>query len=317
MACETIVIRKKKRQDAWRKLCWYIRRDKAFLLLSVLPVIYYFIFHYIPIYGILIAFVDYFPTRGVLGSPWVGLQWFRQFFDSYYFWRLLRNTLLLNVYGVIFAFPVPIIFAVLLNDISQVRFKKFVQTISYMPHFISEVVIVGMLFTFFSANSGVVNIILNKLGYDTVQFMSQPGWFRPLYIGSNIWSSFGFSSIVYIAAITGIDMELYDAASIDGATRFQKVLHITIPSIMPTIVTLLLLRLGNMMSVGYQKIVLMYSQATYETADVISTFVYRSGIVSGNYGYATAVSLFNSIINLILLVAFNKISRAVSDISLW
>ena len=294
-----------------------IRMDRGLVLLSILPLAYFIIFKYVPIYGLLIAFKDFSPVRGILGSEWVGLKWFLQFFSSHYFSRLIRNTLLISVYSLIFGFPVPIAFALLLNEVKNASYKRIVQTVSYLPHFISVVIIVGMMVNFLSPNEGIVNQLLKHAGREPVDFMSQLRWFRPLYVGSGIWQSFGFSSIIYLAAIAGINPELYDAIEVDGGTRLQKIRFITLPSIAPTITILLILRVGRLMSIGFQKIILMYSPVTYEVADVISTYVYRRGIQEGEYGFATAVGFFNSVVNLVLLVACNRLARKLSETSLW
>ncbi len=285
--------------------------------IMLIPVIAYFIlFKYIPLGGIQIAFKNFSPFKGMLNSPWVGLEHFTNFFSSYYCWRLLKNTLLINISDIIFGFPAPIILALLLNEIRNNYFKRTIQTITYMPHFISTVVICGMILDFLSRD-GVVNNLLNMVGIDSISFMSLPEWFRPVYVSTNIWQQVGWSSIIYLAALSGIDPQLYEAATIDGANRFKQLLNVTIPGIMPTIIIMLILRTGSIMTVGFEKIMLLYNPSTYETADVISTFVYRKGILEMSYSYSTAVDFFNSIINFILLVSVNKLSRKVSETSLW
>lgn len=288
-----------------------------YLYIMLLPTIaFYIIFHYLPMYGIIIAFKDFKASRGILGSPWVGFKHFEQFFSSYYFFRLIRNTFLLNFYGLIFGFPAPIILAILLNELRSEKFKRFVQSVSYLPHFISVVIVVGFIVDFFSQN-GIVNNLLSLFGIEPINFLIEPKWFRPLYVGSGIWQGIGWGSIIYLAAISGIDPELYEAAIIDGAGRFRKIISITIPSIAPTIIIQLIFRIGGMMSVGFEKVFLMYNPSTYETADVISTFVYRSGLQSAQYSYAAAIGLFNTIINFILLIGANYISRVTTESSLW
>ncbi|MFK7693650.1 ABC transporter permease [Paenibacillus sp. HJGM_3] len=294
-----------------------LNRDK-YLLLLILPVLlYYFVFHYIPMYGIIIAFKKFSPMKGILGSAWVGFDHFMHFFQSVYFWRLLKNTLLLSVYSLFWGFPVPILFALLLNEVREGIFKKSVQTISYLPHFISIVVVMGMIVNFTTVNGGVVNQMLGWFGFGPINFLSESGWFRTIYISSSVWQGFGWSSIIYLAAIAGIDPQLYEAAEIDGASRWRKMWHITLPCLLPTIAILFIMAVGNLMDVGFEKIILLYNPTTYETADVISTFVYRQGIQQANYSYSTAIGLFNNIINLILLVAVNRISRKLSETSLW
>ena len=301
----------------WKTLKKNVVRDRYLLLLVLLPVLYFIIFHYVPMYGLQIAFKRYSPGRGIWGSPWVGLKWFEQFFGSYFAGRLIRNVLLLNIYSLLWGFPLPILFALLLNEVKNGIFKRVVQTISYMPHFISVVVVVGMVFSFLSVNGGIVNVMLEHLGIEPINFMSEPKWFRTIYIASGVWQSFGWGSIIYLAALSAIDTEQYEAARIDGANRIQQIVHITIPGILPTVIILLILQCGRMMSVGYEKIILMYNTATYEVADVISTYVYRNGILGGEFSFSTAVDLFNNVCNCLLLVTINWISRKVSDISLW
>ena len=302
-----------------RKLTFKQRfvKQRIWYILITLPFLYYLIFHYVPMFGIILAFKDYSIPRGFLGSEWVGFIWFEQFFKSIYFWRLMRNTLLINFYGVIFGFPVPIIFALMLNEVRTLAFKRIVQTVSYLPYFISVVIVVGMMVNFLSPNSGIINVAIRAFGGEAVNFMGQLKWFRPLYVGSNIWQFFGFGSIIYLAAIAGINVELYDAARVDGCTRLQRISHITIPGIAPTIIILFILRMGSMLTVGFEKILLMYSPGIYEVADVIATYVYRRGIISGEYSFAAAIGLFGNLLNLLFLVTFNRIARRFSDTSLW
>lgn len=291
-------------------------RNKYVYLMLLPGLVYFLIFHYIPLVGAQIAFRDFRPMLGFFKSPWVGFKWFEEFFSSYYFWRLLRNTILINIYDIIFGFPAPIILALLLNEIRINFFKRVVQTVTYLPHFISIIVICGMIMDFFS-RQGVINALIGYLGINAIPFMVNPGWFRPIFVGSNIWTQVGWGSIIYLAALTAVDQELYEAATIDGAKRFSQLIHITIPCITPTIVIMFILRIGRIMTVGFEKVLLLYNASTYETADVISTFVYRKGILEMSYSYSTAVGLFNSVINLIMLVIFNRISRKVSESSLW
>jgi putative aldouronate transport system permease protein len=263
-----------------------------------------------------IAFKDFIPSQGVGGSPWVGFRWFDEFFRSFYFWRLLRNTLLLSLYNIVWGFPIPIIFALLLNDLTNDKFKKTVQTFTYLPHFISTVVVVGMI-NIFADRNGPINDLIETLGGQRIAFISEAGWFRTLYTSSSIWQEFGWASVIYLAALSSIDPQLYEAAHMDGASRWKQRLHITLPGIMPTIIVLLILRVGRMMTVGFEKILLMYNPMTYDTADVISTFVYRQGLLEMNYSYSAAVGLFNSVINFVLLVSVNRLSRSMSETSLW
>ncbi len=292
--------------------------ENKYLLILILPVfIYYIIFHYLPMYGVLIAFKNYRPGKGLFAGDWVGFKWFISFFKSYYFPRLIRNTFLLSFYGLLWGFPVPIIFALALNEVKNSVFKRTVQTISYLPHFISVVVVVGMMFNFLSPTSGIINNFIKSMGKEPISFLNDARWFRTLYISSGIWQSFGWDSIVYLAAIAGIDPQLYEASKIDGCNRIQQVLYVTIPGILPTIIILLILRCGNLLSVGYEKIILMYNPATYEVADVISTYVYRRGIIGAEYSFSAAVGLFNSVVNFIFLFLVNKISKRIAEISLW
>lgn len=293
-------------------------RKNKYLIIMILPVVlYYLVFHYVPMYGAIIAFKNYRIAEGIIHSPWVGFDHFISFFKSYYFWRLLKNTLLLNAYTLLFSFPAPIIFALLINEIVSAKFKKIVQTITYLPHFISLIVICGMI-TQFLARDGVVTDFLVWLGMDRQVLLAHPQYFRTIYIVSDIWQGVGWGSIIYLAAITGINPELYEASRIDGANRWKQTLHITLPGIMSIIIILLILKMGHMLDIGFEKIILLYNPNTYVTADVISTFVYRKGLLgSFEFSYATAVGLFQAVINLLLLVAANRISRKVSETNLW
>jgi putative aldouronate transport system permease protein len=305
-----------------KKTTFMTRFVKDFLLnkylyVMMLPVIvYYAIFHYGPMYGAIIAFKDYTPIKGIMNSPWVGLANFKDFFESYYFWRILKNTIILSIYTLCFEFPMPIILAILINEVRNARFKKIVQSITYMPYFISLVVICGMIKDF-TNGGGIINSLLVYLGGDGNALLQKADLFRSIYVISEIWQKIGWESIIYIAALMSIDQEQYEAARMDGAGRWKQIVHITIPGIMPTIVILLILRIGNLLNVGYEKIILLYNPTTYDTADVISSFVYRKGLLEFGWSYGSAVGLFNSVINLILLIAANRISRKVSESSLW
>lgn len=300
-----------------KTLLQLIVRDRHLLMMFLPIVAYYIIFSYIPMSGAVIAFKNFRPGRGIYYGDWVGLKWFSQFFASPFAFRTIRNTLLISLYSLLFGFPVPILFAVCVTEIIGNTTRRIVQTVSYLPHFISTVVLVGMIMNFFSMNNGIVNTIIKALGGKEINFLTNPAWFRKLYVGSGIWQNFGFDSIIYIAAITGIDPELYEAGKIDGITKFQQIRYITLPMIIPTIMILLIMRLGNVMSVGFEKVFLMYSPAVYETADVISTYVYRKGIESSNYSFATAVGLFNSAVNFTLVFGANLLSKRLTDTSLW
>lgn len=292
-------------------------KKHKYIYMMMLPVVaYYLIFHFAPMYGMIIAFKDYSVGKGIMGSSWVGLENFRTFFESYYFWRLLRNTLAINILNILIGFPFPVVFALLLNELRSERFKKSIQTFTYLPHFISVTVLCGMILDFFSTN-GIINDLITVFGLERIPFFTLPEWFRTIYIGTDIWSGFGWGSIIYLAALAGVDVSLYEAATIDGAGRFKKMLHVTIPGIMPTVVIMFIIKFGHMMSLGAQKILLLYNPKIYETADVISTFVYRQGLAGAQYSYTTAVDMFSAIINVILLVSINKISRKVSETGLW
>ncbi len=293
-----------------------IKRCKWLYVLLIIPMLFYFCFCYMPMYGVLIAFKDYNITKGVWGSPWVGFKWFEKFLTDSYFWKLVRNTLLLNIYNLLWGFPIPIILALLLNEVSHAGYKRMIQTVSYLPHFISTVVVCGMVVNFVSLD-GVINQFIQFLGFDKIQFLMQPQWFRTIYISSAIWQTCGWTSIIYLSALTAVDQEIIEAAMIDGANRLQRIRHVTLPSIAPTISIMLIMQLGKLMNLGYEKILLLYNGSTYETADVISTYVYRRGILSNDFSYATAVGLFQSVIGIILIVSANKISKKLSETSLW
>ncbi|MBM6384891.1 MULTISPECIES: ABC transporter permease [Paenibacillus] len=288
-----------------------------YLYIMMIPVIgYYLIFHYGPMYGAMIAFKDYSPMKGILGSDWVGLKHFEEFFNSYYFLRVLKNTLLISLYTLVFEFPAPIILALLINEVRKRTFKRVVQTITYMPYFISLVVICGIITDFTNAD-GLINRLIMMLGYDGQAMLQKPELFRPIYVLSEIWQRIGWESIIYIAALMSIDLEQYEAAKIDGASRLKQMFHITLPGLLPIITIMFILRMGNMLNVGFEKIILLYNPVTYETADVISSFVYRKGLLEFGWSYSSAVGLFNSVINLVLLISANYISRRVSQNSLW
>ena len=292
-------------------------RNWTAYLLAVPVLAFFIIFSYIPMAGIVLSFEKFTPKAGVFLSEWIGLKNFINFFGSYYFWRLLRNTFLLSFFDLLFNFPAPIIFALLLNEVENKIFKKVVQTISYMPYFISMVVLAGIVIDFV-ASDGVITNALAKVGIvEQKNLLSISKYFRAVYIGSGMWQMLGYGSIIYLAALSGVDQELYEAARIDGAGRWRQTWHITIPGIASTIIIMLILRLGQLLSVGMDKILLLYNPLIYETADVISTFVYRKGIQESDYGYSTAVGLFNSVINFLFLLGANTISRKFSETSLF
>ena len=293
-----------------------IKKNTSVYLIFLPTLLYYFIFKYIPMFGTVIAFQDYSITKGFFGSEFIGLEHFRTFLSNYKFFELLRNTLVISGLNLLLGFPAPIIFALLLNETKHFRFKKAVQTITYMPHFISMVVICGIIRDF-TKDTGVITQMLMKMGIETGTMLSKPNLFLPIYILSDIWQETGWNAIIYMAALAGVDQQLYDAASVDGANGFQKLLYVTIPSIMPTIVIMLILRLGSVLNVGFEKILLLYNPGIYETSDVISTYVYRKGLLEFNYSYSTAVNLFNSVINFLMLILANNFSKKVTEYSLW
>jgi len=288
-----------------------------YVYIMLIPVLtYYIVFCYIPMYGVSIAFKSFMPQKGIIGSPWIGLQHFATFFDSYYFLRLIKNTLGINIFWMLVGFPAPIILALLLNEIKSATYKRITQTITYLPHFVSIVVIAGIILQFTSRN-GLINEIIAMLGFERIAFMIKPEWFWTVFVTSGVWQNVGWDSIIYLAALSGLSVEMYEAAKIDGANRFRQIIHITLPGISPTIIILLILNLGNLMNVGFEKIILLYNPSIYETADVISSFVYRKGILEANYSYSAAIGLFNSAVNFALLVVSNSISRKASETSLW
>lgn len=287
------------------------------LYLIFLPVlIWYLVFSYAPMYGILAAFQRFNIRKGIWGSQWIGLANFKDFFSSYYFVRILLNTLRLNIADLIFAWPTSIFFALLLNEISQKWFKRSVQTLTYLPHFVSLVVVCGIIADFTNVN-GVINDLLNSLGVARQSWLAVKSAFTPIYVVSNIWQGMGYGSIIYLAAIGGINSDLYEAAMLDGAGRLRQTWHVTLPGIAPTIVTLFILRVGNILSVSFEKILLLQNTANKDTSEVISTFIYQKGLVEAVYGYSTAVGLFNSLICLAFLLGANLLSRKFSETSLW
>lgn len=290
--------------------CWI-------LYLMALPIVaYYVIFCYLPMGGLIIAFKDYRVAQGMLGSEWTGLDNFISFFRSEYAWQTIRNTLSISFLGLIFSFPAPILLAILLNEVKLMRFKKAVQTITYMPHFISLVIICAMIKDFCSTQ-GLINTVIQLCGGKPIDFLITPKWFYPIYIISGIWQNIGWDSIIYLSALSGIDQELYEAAAVDGSGRLSRIWHITLPGILPTITILLILRLGSIMSVGYEKIILLYNPSIYETADTISTYVYRRGLVDGKYSFASAVGLMNSVINFLLLLVSDRLSKRMGQSGLF
>ncbi|MGG1554057.1 ABC transporter permease subunit [Paenibacillus ferrarius] len=287
------------------------------LYLLLLPALLYFaIFEYGPIYGLQIAFKNFTPFKGISGSPWVGFDHFIRFFNSYKFWDVLWNTLTISLYEMLL-FPIPIILALLINQLTSQRFKKVVQTVTYAPHFISTVVIVGMLYLFLSPNSGIINKLLAAMGFDSVFFMAKPELFSSIFVWSGVWQNAGWGTIIYLAALTGINPELHESAVVDGANKFKRILHIDLPGIMPTVIVLLILNVGNFMSVGFEKVYLMQNPLNVSSAEVIQTYVYKSGLVGAQYSYSAAIGMFNSVINCILLLVVNFIAKRLGKTSLW
>jgi putative aldouronate transport system permease protein len=294
---------------------WIRNKTVYFLALPIL--IYFIIWHYIPMAGVVLAFEKYSARGGVTGSEWVGIDNFLNFFSSYYLVRLLKNTILLSLYSMLANFPAPIILALLLNEVENRYFKKVVQTISYMPYFVSTVVICGIIVDFFSYNGALTDLLVNLGLVERRDLMTYKPLFRPIFVVSGTWQMVGYGSIIYLAALSGVDQELYEAARIYGAGRWKQTLHITLPSISPTIIIMLILTIGNLLNVAMEKVLLLYRPVTYDVSDVIMTFVYRRGLIEGDYGYSTAVQIFNSVVNLILLITANAISRKYSETSLF
>lgn len=314
---ETAINTKISKKTKLKRNLSIIRKDWQLYSLLVLPLIYYLVFKYGPMIGNVIAFRRFRPGGPVLGTEWVGLKYFNMFIHDSTFWQVFKNTLTLSGLSLIIGFPIPIIFALLLNELKGNKFKRFVQTASYLPHFLSTAIVAGMIMEILSPSSGVINMIIKSLGGKTINFLSEPGWFRTIYVSSGIWQGMGWGAILYLAALSNINMELYESAKIDGANRWKQTLHITIPGILPTVVTLLILNIGGLLGVGFEKIMLLYNPLTYSTADVISTYLYRLGLQSSNFSYATAIGLFEAIIGLILVYSANLVSRKLTENSLW
>lgn len=294
-----------------------IHKYYHYYLLLLLPVLYFIIFKYGPMFGNIIAFRRYVPGKSIYGEAWVGFRYFKMFMADSYFWRAFLNTLILSFSNLLITFPIPIIFAILLNEIRKKRFKSFVQTVSYLPHFISTVVVVGIINELLSPSTGIINTLLVNLKLEPVYFLNETKWFRPIYIMSEIWQTTGWSSIIYMAAISNIDQQLYEASEIDGAGRLRQVFNITITSLLPTIMIILILAIGRILSIGYEKILLLYNPITKSVAEVISTFVYSMGLESSNYSYAAAIGLFDAIIGLLLIYSANYFSNKLTDSGLW
>lgn len=307
---------RKPRKYTWENIRKNTTKNWA-LVLMVLPALaFYIIFHYIPMGGLLMAFENFKPKLGIFGSPFVGLENFADFFNSAFAWRTIRNTLILSLLQLCIEFPITIIFALLLNELRSKRYKILVQTVSYMPYFVSMVVMAGIIVDFCSTTGPLTQLVGAVTGnYDNL--LGNAANWRPIYVLSDLWKNLGFDAIIYVAALAGIDQTLYEAAEIDGASRFQRIMRVTIPCILDTIMIMLILRIGQMLSVGYEKTILLYNPQVYETADILSSFIYRKGIQEMNYGYSTAVSLFNSVINFVLLIIANTISKKYTETGLF
>jgi putative aldouronate transport system permease protein len=300
-------------QDLWEDM----RRDWQLYLLLAPMAIWFALFLYKPMYGLVIAFQDFSIFRGIEKSPWVGFANFVELFQNDMFVRAFWNTITISGLGLIFAFPVPIILALMFNEVQNEVGRRWAQTIVYLPHFISVVIVAGIVINFLSPSIGIVNLILKGIGLEPIYFLTQPEWFRPVFIGSSVWKESGFESIVYLAAIAGVSPTLYESARVDGASRWQMMWRITLPCILPTIVIMLIIRIGNLVEVGFEYIILLYRPSTYESADVVSTFIYRTGLQGTQYDLATAAGLFNAVIAFVLVYSANRISRKVSSTSLW
>ena len=301
------------RRTPWRRA---LRRDWQLYSLAVLPLLFFLTFRYLPMLGNVIAFRRFQPGGSLFGEYWTGLRYFRLFFTDPTFWSVFTNTLVLGALTLVFCFPLPIVLALLLNEVRNRALKRFVQSVSYLPHFLSIVIVAAMVLQLLSVD-GAVNQMLRAVGGEPVPFMQQAGWFRTIYVSSEVWQTVGWGTILYLAALTTVDGDLYEAARIDGANRWRQTWHVTLPGIRPTMVTLLILNIGTFMAVGFEKILLLYNPLTYPTADVISTYLYRVGIVSGNLSYAAAIGLFESVIGLTLVLSANAISRRTVGTSLW
>lgn len=304
---------KHKIYDFWTNL----KRDKYLYLLLAPMIIWTFLFKYKPLYALQIAFKDYNLYRGIEASEWVGLEHFIDFFTGPYFIRTLTNTFVLNLVILCIGFPVPIVLALLINEVRSKGFKKWIQTTTYLPHFISAVVIAGIVINFLSPSTGIVNIMMDKIGLEKIYFLIKPEYFRSIFVSMNIWQEAGFNSIVFLAALSSIDVQLYEAARIDGANKWKQIVHVTIPGILPTIMIMLIIRIGNLLNLSFEKIILLYNPSTYETADVLSTYVYRTGLVNAQYDLGAAVGLFEAIVAFVLVYGANRLSKRLTQNSLW
>lgn len=297
----------------WRSL----KKDYILYLLLLIPIIHTFIFKYVPMAGVSIAFKDFNPMEGIFGSPWAGTKWFEKFLTDPKFWQVFKNTILLSLYNLIWTTPMPILFALMLNEMGGNRIKKAIQTVSYLPYFVSTVVMVGILTQLLSPTSGVVNHVLGLFGVEPIMFMGESAWFRTIYIGSSIWQGTGYSAILYFAALTNIDQELYEAAYIDGAGRAARIRYISIPGILPTIMVMFLLNIGNIMQVSFEKVILLQKPITVDVSEVINSYVYKRGLLNMDYSYGTAMGLLQSLIGFVLVITANAVSKRLTETALW
>jgi putative aldouronate transport system permease protein len=292
-------------------------KHKYLTMLFIPAIVYYIVFHYVPLYGIQIAFKDYIFTKGIWGSKWVGFEYFKELLTLGSFWEVFRNTIIISFYKFVIGFPAPIIFAILLNEIRLIRFKKFVQTVSYLPHFLSWVILGGLFIQFLSPSSGPINMLLQGLGIKPIYFIADPKWFRSVLVSTSVWKGIGWGSIIYLAALSGINPELYEAATIDGANRFHKIRYITLPELAPVITIMLIFALGGLINDDFDQVFNMYNDAVLSTGDVISTYAYRAGLVKMQYSFSTAVGLFKNIISFILVLGTNAIAKRINDYGIW
>jgi len=305
------------KSNAFVRTLYQYWKYKYLVLLFLPGIIYFIIFKYLPIYGLVLAFKDYRFLDGIMGSPWVGFKHFHEMFSLQSFWEVFRNTVIISFYHLVFGFPAPIIFALLLNEIRNVYYKKIVQTISYLPHFVSWVILGGLFMQFLSPSIGPINILIKSLGGTPIYFLADPKWFRSVLVITEIWKSLGWGSIVYLAAISGIDPSLYESASIDGAGRWHKAIHITLPSMMPVITIMLILNVGKLVNDNFDQIFNLYNPAVYKVADVIGTYTYRMGLENMRYSFSTAVGLFRNVISFTLLIIANQVSKKINDYGIW
>ncbi|MBU5348268.1 ABC transporter permease [Paenibacillus lautus] len=306
-----------KRSEIGRAAKRSFRRHWQLYLLVIPPVLYFIIFKYLPMANAVLAFKNYNVLKGIWGSPWVGTQYFEMFFRNPAFVTLIKNTLYISFYQLIVGFPIPILLALALNEVKSARFKKTVQMVTYAPYFISTVVMVSIIMLFLSPRLGIVNTITGELGFEAVNYLGEPGMFRTVYVLSDVWQTMGYSAVIYLAALAGVDPSLYEAAKVDGANRFQKILNVDLPGILPAAVIILILSVGNIMALGFEKMYLLQNPLNLSTSEIISTYVYKIGLLNANYSFATAVGLFNSLINLVLLLVVNAIAKRASNTSLW